>query len=173
MFTLTFDASAARNRTTCEDKWQMAVAWDSSTKLGTRGQAFVVKVLQKTGVRDWHFVLLSCGSVEAVELQLKIQAERGALSYFEANTHFDHSSCPVLPTSWWQQASSALGFWVMLLIVVVCSFCMAFFIGCSVRLCGLQEYTTTVDADVVGKPCEILHDENIAEGHPHHLTKEL
>ena len=56
---------------------------------------------------------LSCGEVEAATLKLVLEAERGALSIFEANSHFHSSSCPQTASSWWLESRSQLGFWTL------------------------------------------------------------
>ena len=151
----------------CDEKLRMAP--DSSTQLGKIGRNYTagIKVFQRTGVRDWHFALLSCGSVEPAELKLKLEALEGALSYFRANTQFDDSSCPVVPGSWWEHASSAAGFWVMLFFVVLCSAGLAISIGCTVRLKQQAQKTAAGNEIVIGRPCAVRPDQEIAAGQPH------
>lgn len=162
------------NTSSCDEKLHMADASDSSTQLGVLGPKYTLKirVRQRTGVRDWHFALLSCGAVEAAPLKLKVEAEAGALSYFEANTQFDSSSCPVLNTGWWEYASSALGFWLMLIFIVICTSCLAISIGRSLRLCHKRARKTSGSDVVIGRPCEMPHDEKVATGHPHDVKEQ-
>ena len=58
---------------------------------------------------------LSCGEVGAgASLKLTLEAERGALSIFEANSQFHSSSCPAVATrGWWLESRSHLGFWTL------------------------------------------------------------
>ena len=58
---------------------------------------FGITVHQMSNIRDWHFALLTCGETEQAPLSLRLSATKGALSMFEANTHFHSSSCPVAP----------------------------------------------------------------------------
>ena len=64
--------------------------------------------------RDWHFALLTCGEVEQAPMVLRLEATKGALNMFAANSNFDSSSCPVTNVSWFAAASDDAGFWVLL-----------------------------------------------------------
>eukprot|EP00438_Fugacium_kawagutii_P014188 Skav207954 [mRNA] locus=scaffold108:412784:417312:+ [translate_table: standard] len=119
------------NSSSCHEKLKDLVgSWESAQRAACRKEAgkaktnlttgtdgrgsFIINILQGTGTRDWHFVLLSCGQVESGMLNLVLEAEEGALSIFGANTQFHSSSCPPLPSiSWWRRASSELGFWTL------------------------------------------------------------
>ena len=58
---------------------------------------FRINVHQTSAIRDWHFAVLTCGETEQAVLTLRLVATNGVLNMFEANTHFDASSCPVAP----------------------------------------------------------------------------
>jgi len=134
-------------------------------------KAFTINIYQKTAMRDWHYALMACGSVEAAPLKLTVEAVSGALSVFAANDNFDESSCPVMPISWWQEAQVEAGFWLLLCAVAICSACFGFiFLMVSQWLFSRNKraYKESTDANqevVIGKPCQALDgDMDIANG---------
>ena len=177
-----------------DDKWGVAKRdWDTSSceqKLATATDstllslyaqsfiqpevetAFAISILQKTASRDWHYALLVCGNVEAAPLKLRVEAEYGALSIFEAGQNFDSSSCPVMPVRWWQHAAEDLLFWVLLFAAAIVS--SAGSIGIMVCYQLKWRKDTKVASDprsaealndvVIGKPCETPEGE-ITEGY--------
>jgi len=167
------------NSSSCEEKLQVASSYLQLTSHYDRGHrgTFGIRILQGTGTRDWHFVLLSCGNVEQATLKLKLEAEEGALSIFEANSQFYSSSCPSFSaSSWWQTASSQLGFWTFMILSVFLTSCCTLLVSCFVRrlrFAGVRKdvENTEVDATaaaevVVGRPCEMASAE-IVTGLPH------
>ncbi|CAK9106494.1 Uncharacterized protein SCF082_LOCUS49601 [Durusdinium trenchii] len=134
-------------------------------------QGFAINIRQKTAMRDWHYAVMACGSVEAAPLKLTVEAVSGALSVFAANDNFDESSCPVMPISWWQEAQVEAGFWLLLCAVAICSACFGFiFLMVSQWLFSRNKraYKESTDANqevVIGKPCQALDgDMDIANG---------
>ncbi|CAJ1401341.1 unnamed protein product [Effrenium voratum] len=117
--------------------------------------------------RDWHFALLACGDVEKAHLELTVEATRGALSVFEANTNFDSSSCPVAP-SWLQQASSETVFWGMMAGVLLCGSCCVVLVVLGGAWSNRQKPLMKWQQDselVIGKPCTgTPHNADVAEG---------
>ena len=177
-----------------EDKWGVAKRdWDTSsceqkvaastdqtllTKHGGGGiqpqvrTAFAINIHQKTATRDWHYALLVCGNVEAAPLQLRVEAEHGALSIFEARQNFDSSSCPVMPVSWWQHAAEDPLFWVLLFAAAIVSSAGSITIMICYQLKRRKDTRLLSDSRsaaenndvVIGKPCETPEGE-ITEGH--------
>ncbi|CAE7270711.1 unnamed protein product, partial [Symbiodinium sp. CCMP2456] len=91
---------------------------------------FRINIHQTTAARDWHFALLTCGNTEQADLTLRLVATSGALNMFEANTHFDASSCPAaVDVPWMEAAHDEVGFWLLLAGAVV--------FGCSAVLATL------------------------------------
>ena len=172
------------NSSSCEEKLQVASSYLQLTSHYDRGHrgTFGIRILQGTATRDWHFVLLSCGNVEQATLKLKLEAEEGALSIFEANSQFYSSSCPTFwakNSSWWQEASSQLGFWTFVILSVFLTSGCTLLVSCFVRrlrgLSGVRKdvENTEVDANaagevVVGRPCEMASEKSIVTvGLPH------
>lgn len=179
-----------------EDRWgRAAKSWKSSSCQQKLEEAssytqlqpgdFTVRILQGTGTRDWHFVLLSCGEVGAgASLKLTLEAERGALSIFEANSQFHSSSCPAVATrGWWLESRSHLGFWTLVLFAVGLGSCLTALLTCCVSRCrrsGAQcDHKSSAGAGasevVVGRPCEVSHPpgDAIAKGHPHDVKMQV
>lgn len=164
-----------------EDRWgRAATSWNSSSCQQKLEEAsaymqlhsgdFTVRILQGSGTRDWHFVLLSCGEVEAATLKLVLEAERGALSIFEANSHFHSSSCPQTASSWWLESRSQLGFWTLVLLAIFFGACITFLLTCCISRRQRELFKGGTIEVVVGRPCEEPsqppHDA-VAKGHPH------
>ncbi|CAE7208515.1 Ca-P60A [Symbiodinium natans] len=174
-------------REACEDKLDSAnmarVLNETKVKFNFR-----VKVHQTLGgpktsaARDWHFALLTCGDVEQAPLLVTLEATKGALNMFAANSNFDSTSCPVPQLPWFAVARDDAGFWVLLV--------LALFTGCSsvlaVVLCrhfrakgrkgeasSLHDLTTLHDLPppalsgaqaVIGRPCAPTTEEKIVAG---------
>lgn len=160
-------AARSWNSSSCQQKLEEASAY---TQLHSGG--FTIRILQGSGTRDWHFVLLSCGEVEAATLKLVLEAERGALSIFEANTQFHSSSCPPLPSrGWWLESRSELGFWTFVLLAIFLGSCITLLLSCCIsrRRKDDSKGTGAISEVVVGRPCEEPSQPSpaIAKGHPH------
>ena len=70
-----------------------------------------------SGLRDWHFALLSCEVELPVPVAVKLVAEEGAFSVFGHLAHLDSSSCPQ-PVGWFAHARPHFAFWALQLLVV-------------------------------------------------------
>lgn len=132
---------------------------------------FEINVHQQTAARDWHFAILTCGDTEPATLSLTLEAEEGALSIFEANTHFDESSCPEVGVAWLPAASSQVGFWLMLLAAVLfgCSAVMAVVAWKMYRQkVEMKRFKETASAGgtepVIGKPCAAIGESKVVDG---------
>ncbi|OLQ15511.1 Calcium-transporting ATPase sarcoplasmic/endoplasmic reticulum type [Symbiodinium microadriaticum] len=129
--------------------------------------------------RDWHFALLTCGEVERAPLVLTLEATKGAMNMFAANSNFDSSSCPVTNASWFVAASDDAGFWMLIvgaLLLGACSVlcvlvCRQFRAKGKEEASSLQLPPPAVSGaePVIGRPCtavgeELLRREKIVDG---------
>ena len=153
-----------------EDYWGAArKAWHNSScaeKLARstgyfhlgRTMQFEVSISQRSATRDWHFSLVTCGPLPDGALDLEVSALHGAQSIFRAGQHFDDTSCPVMPHSWWQQASSEPGMWLLIGLALSTGVASALLLlHCWRRKERNQalKRTSNINQDVViGKPCE-------------------
>ncbi|CAE7882542.1 unnamed protein product [Symbiodinium microadriaticum] len=133
---------------------------------------FRINIHQTTAARDWHFALLTCGNTEQADLTLRLVATSGALNMFEANTHFDASSCPAaVDVPWMEAAHDEVGFWLLLAGAVVfgCSTVLATLACRQCRKKGqLQKFRETSVAGgaepVIGRPCSQIGEEKVVDG---------
>jgi len=136
---------------------------------------FQINIHQETAARDWHFAILTCGDTEPAKLSLTLEVAEGALSIFEANTHFDESSCPqvedLAPVAWLPAASSQAGFWLMLVAAVLfgCSAVMAVvawkMYRKKVEMKRFQETATAGGTEpVIGRPCAAIGESKVVDG---------
>ena len=102
---------------------------------------------------------------------LRLEATKGALNMFAANSNFDSSSCPVANVSWFAAASDDVGFWVLLVGAVLMGACTVL----SVLVCrqfrakgkeeasSLQLPSPAVSGaePVIGRPCAAVGEEPV------------
>ena len=148
----------------CTDKLSAST---DHVHLAGRSTQMAISISQRTATRDWHFALITCGEVAQTTLKLKLQADRGARSIFQANSQFDESSCPVMPADWWRVAAVQAGFWVMLSLVMYFG-CIG---GLQIPLCRrhcrkAKKLSKPASNVVVGKPCALPENAEIVEGQP-------
>jgi len=157
----------------CEDKIDSA----NMVRLLNKTQVkfnFRIKVHQTSAPRDWHFALLTCGEVEQAPMVLRLEATKGALNMFAANSNFDSSSCPVANVSWFAAASDDAGFWILLvgaLLLGACSvlcvvLCRQFRAKGKEEASSLQLPSPAVSGaePVIGRPCAAVGEEKILDG---------
>jgi len=135
---------------------------------------FRIKVHQTSAPRDWHFALLTCGEVERAPLVLTLEATKGAMNMFAANSNFDSSSCPVTNASWFVAASDDAGFWMLIvgaLLLGACSVlcvlvCRQFRAKGKEEASSLQLPPPAVSGaePVIGRPCTAVGEEKIVDG---------
>ena len=121
--------------------------------------------------RDWHFALLTCGEVEEAPLVLTLEATKGAMNMFAANSNFDSTSCPVTNMSWFAAASDDAGFWILLvgaLLLGACSvlcvvLCRQFRAKGKEEASSLQLPSPAVSGaePVIGRPCAAVGEEPV------------
>eukprot|EP00439_Symbiodinium_sp_Y106_P069260 s44_g11.t2 len=132
---------------------------------------FRINVHQTSGIRDWHFAVLTCGETEQAALMLRLVATKGALNMFEANTHFDTSSCPVVDVPWLSAAHDEAGFWLMLVGALLLG-CSAVLVPVACRHClkkaQIRQFRETATAGgaepVIGRPCSQIGGAKIVDG---------
>ncbi|CAE7700124.1 SERCA [Symbiodinium sp. CCMP2592] len=154
----------------CEDKIDSAnmVRLLNKTKVKFN---FRIKVHQTSSPRDWHFALLTCGEVEEAPLVLTLEATKGAMNMFAANSNFDSTSCPVTNMSWFAAASDDAGFWILLvgaLLLGACSvlcvvLCRQFRGKGKEEASSLQLPSPAVSGaePVIGRPCAAVGEEPV------------
>ncbi|CAE7450019.1 atpE [Symbiodinium natans] len=132
---------------------------------------FSISVYQKTAIRDWHFALLTCGETEQAPLSLSLEALSGALSMFNANTHFDSSSCPVVDVPWVAAAHDEVGFWLLLIATLALGcFGALGVVACrryrnKVQLRQFEQTATAGGAEpVIGRPCSQVGEVKVVDG---------
>ena len=105
-------------------------------------------------------------------MTLRLVATTGVLNMFEANTHFDSSSCPaVVDVPWMEAARDEVGFWLLLVGAVVLGCCMVL-TALACRHCRkqaqLQQFRETSvlggAQPVIGKPCNQIVEAKVVDG---------
>lgn len=163
---------------TCEEKLSAASMQRHLGKNHSYSDfTFRINVHQTSAIRDWHFAVLTCGETEQAVLTLRLVATNGVLNMFEANTHFDTSSCPVVDVPWLSAAHDEAGFWLMLVGALLLG-CSAVLVAVSCRHCRkkaqIQQFRETATAGgaepVIGRPCSQIGGAMIVDGQTPDMT---
>eukprot|EP00438_Fugacium_kawagutii_P000479 Skav216939 [mRNA] locus=scaffold3396:39974:40786:+ [translate_table: standard] len=167
-----WETSSCEQKVALSSASSLLTSHASGSLMPQQEAAFTINIHQKTATRDWHYVLLACGTVEAAPFKVTVEAEHGAFSIFAANNNFDSSSCPVIPVSWWWHAAEDPAFWVLLFAAAIISSCGSVGVMLCFRPPKLASTTRNArgSTDVVlGKPCETAKGE-IIEGQVNAMT---
>ena len=155
----------------CEEKLSAASMARELGRDGLKYFNFRINIQQNTASRDWHFALLTCGNTEAAKLSLTLEATKGTLSMFEANTHFDFSSCPQVDVPWLEAAHDEVGFWLLLVGTLVAGCSLAFGVVACRHLrkkADFKQFQHTAAASgtepVIGRPCNEIGEAKVVEG---------